>query len=235
MRLKTILSFLLLMPAAAHAGVLDVSSPSVTKGAIGVEASSAWERTPDDFNHRLEASYGVTSFWKTAIELSADRAGGQQAEYAATTWKNTLKFYGQTDSMPVAIGMRLDYSHAHISGDADAVDARLLLQHKTGPWEARLNLGVEREIGDNAGSGVGGDVRASGRYTVADGYKLGIDYLGDTGTLHTMPAFDKQDHRVGPVLLADLGHGLGLETGYFAGVTDGAPDHSFKLIIDYGF
>lgn len=233
MRYLPLLAVLFAVPA--QAGVLDVSSPSVKEGVIGLEAWTAWERIPDAFEHVAEASYGVTSFWKSAIELTAERAGGAEAEYAATAWKNTFKLLSQTQDTPVALGLRLDYAHAHLAGDADKVDARILLRNNTGPWEWRLNLGIEREVGDNAASGIAGDVRGSARYQVADGYKVAIDYLGDTGTLHTVGSLSSQDHRAGPVLLADLTKDITLEAGYLAGLSTSAPDHSFKLGLEYNF
>lgn len=233
MRYLPLVAILFAVPA--HAGLLDVSSPSVKEGAIGVEAWTSFERTPDYMEHVFEASYGVTSFWKTALEFGIERPGGAEAEYAATTWKNTFKLLSQNENMPVAVGMRLDYARAHLAGDADKIDMRALFRHDSGPWQWRLNVGIDREVGDNASDGYGGDIRASGRYQVAEGYQVAIDYLGDTGKLHNMPSFDGQDHRAGPVLIADITDTIALEAGYLAGLSQSAPDHSFKLGLEYNF
>lgn len=231
---------LLLLPAVANAGVLDVSSPSVTKDEIGISQGIAFERDKNPgasnyWENSTELSYGVTSWWKATAQFVTERENGDALRYAATGMKNTIRFTPQTETMPVALGLRLDYKYAHLGGEADKVSARLLAQHKTGPWDLRLNAGVGKETGDNADSDLTGDVRAHARYWVNNTYAVSFDYLGDTGSLHDMRRFDDQDHRVGPALQLKLADGVEAELGYLAGISNNAPDHALKLNIGYDF
>ncbi len=131
--------------------------------------------------------------------------------------------------------MRLQYEKAHLSGEEDEVAARLLLRHKGEHFETRLNIGGEKEIGSDAEDGVAGDLRASIRYRLNDSLTPAIDYLGDTGSLHRLQGFADQDHRLGPALYGKLADTLEYEVGYLGGISRDAPDHTFKIGLEYSF
>lgn len=231
--------FLISLPASASASVLSISSPDVKQGEWSVEAGMGWEmddgpQNDDAREYVLELGYSPTDYWNTAIELSAEQESGNDAEYAVTAWKNTLQFIKQTDVMPISAGLRLQYEKAHLDGEADEVAARILLRHQNDIIDARFNLGVEREVGSGADSDLEGDMRASLRYKWRDEFRPTIDYLGDMGSLNHMQDFDTQDHRAGPVFYGSSGP-LSYEAGYLAGLSDEAPDGTFKIVFGVSF
>lgn len=221
--------------APASASVLSVSSPSVREGEINLEAGAAVEHDAVEFaEYAFEVSYSPTAFWNTALEFSAEDRNGEVA-YAVSAWKNTLQFMRQDDRTPVSAALRLQYELAHAAGEADEIAARLLLRHDSGPLSYRLNVGVEREIGGGANSALIGDLRAAVRYDLGNGLAPAIEYLGDTGSLHALQRFENQDHRLGPVLYADVTDTLRLGVGYYAPLSGGAPDHTFKITVEHAF
>lgn len=240
MRLWILILGSVLIPLEASAGVLSVNSPDIKKGEWSAEAGIAWERDDDkakDYfrEHALELEYSPTDYWSTGLEFVAEREAGEGLRYAVTGWENTFQFLKQKDGAPLSLGLRFEYEKAHLNGEADEVSARLLLRHRTEQWETRLNIGGDKEIGADRESGIEGDLRASVRYHWNDYLTPAIDYLGDTGTLHRLQGFSKQDHRLGPVLYGDLTESIGFEAGYLAGISANAPDHTFKLSLEYVF
>lgn len=192
----------LMMSAPAAASVLSVSSPDVEMGEWSIETGLSWERDDrqDDFReYVLEIGYSPTDYWNTALEFSVEDNNGD-AEYAVTAWKNTLQFIEQRDGVPLSAGLRLQYERARLDDEADEIAARLLFRHQNDIIDTRLNIGAEREVGSDAENDFTGDIRASVRYKWSEKFRPAIDYLGDTGSLHSLQSFKNQDHRIGPVI-----------------------------------
>lgn len=219
----------------ATAAVLSVSSPDVTAGELSFEAGVGFERSSSEYaEYAFEIAYSPTAFWNTALEFSAEDISGD-VQYAVTAWKNTLQFLKQDDGAAFSAALRLQYEAAHVDGEADELVARLLLRRDDAALSYRLNFGVEREVGADADSELIGDLRAAVRYDLGNGFTPALEYLGDTGSLHTLQRFESQDHRLGPVLYTDISDRLRLGTGYYAPLSDGAPDHTFKLTLEASF
>ena len=143
-----------------------------------------------------------------------------------------IRIAGQSAGFPVSLGVRLDYDFASRDGVPDAISARLLLQRQTGRFETRVNVGMEREVGSRASSDLGGDLRASVRLR-RQGLSPALDYLGRVVRLQSPAGFQQQDHRLGPVLYGRLGRSMRFELGYLTGLSAAAPDHTFKLGVEY--
>lgn len=220
------------------ASVLSVSSPDVKKGEWSLEAGMSLEMDDesekDDFREfAFEIAYSPTYFWNTAFEFSAEQQEGKP-EYAATAWKNTLQFVKQNSEFPLSAGLRLQYEKAHLDGEADEVAARLLLRHQNKILDTRFNIGVEREVGSDAESDLGGDVRASVRYKWSDDFKPSIDYLGDTSSIRHLQNSENQHHRIGPVFYGSF-EDISYEAGYLRGFWNNASDHTFKIAFGLSF
>ncbi len=229
----------LFISTPVFAAVLSVSSPDVKQGEKSVEAGLSWEmdddaEKDDAREYVLEFGYSPTTYWNTALEFATERDSSGKTDYAITAWKNTLQFIRQSETIPLSAGLRLQYEKAHIEGEADEVAARVLLRHQNDLIDARLNIGTEREIGSNADDAWEGDVRASLRYKWHDSFRPAFDYLGDTGSLDDLQEFDAQDHRAGPVIYGAFGN-VSYEAGYLHGLSEGAPNHTAKLVIGYSF
>jgi len=231
--LVTILGF----GQSAEAGVMTVSGPNVTQGELYVESGNGYQR--DDgtnaYEHGIEVGYSLTNYWKTALEGMGERAGGDNLRYGTTTLKNTFQFLRQEGASPIAAAFRIDYTHAHLGGEADDVETRLLLQRSQGDWAAIVNIGFDKQVGKNSDDDVGANLRGKLRYKLNDWAMPALEYFGSFGAVDDMQGFEKQNHKIGPAVEFALTKNTSVEIGYAVGISENAPDHSFKLNIGYGF
>lgn len=227
-------------PALAAANVLTINSADVTKGKATLEAGLRWDIDDNKANNHfreyaLEAEYGITDHWGIGFEFVAERESGEGTRYAVTAMEHTFQLLKQGKDAPFSLGLRLEYEKAHISGEADEANARLLLRYRNDLFEGRFNIGGDREVGSNAARGFNGDVRMSLRYHVNEHFVPALDYLGSTGRVDDMPRFDDQTHRIGPVIYGHITDKIGYQVGYLAGLSEASADHTFKLAVEYKF
>lgn len=121
---------------------------------------------------------------------------------------------------------------------ADKAEAKLLLEHRKGPFDARLNLIGEREFRD--GASVELEYAASADWAAIGDLRAGVEAFGQLGgTSHFLP---RAEHFAGPVLKAEIerlpGHGeLEIETAYlFAlGSAHDETNGQARLLLEYEF
>lgn len=230
----------LLMPQFALAGVYSVSSPDIKAGVAGFETSIALEQDSNraDDNLReyvIEAEYGITEYWGVDIEATAERSADHSLQYKVTDLKSTLQFIERDSENPFSAGIMVEYKIPSLDDEADEINARLIVRHKGRNTDSIFHFGGEREVGKNSGDQTYADIRASFGYIVNENLKTALDYLGKSAAFHEIMEMSKHDHRIGPVVYGDMDHGFEYQLGYLAGISDDAPDHSFKMSLGYNF
>lgn len=65
--------------------------------------------------------------------------------------------------------------------------------------------------------------------------RLGVELFNDFGRLNRQRGYDAQDHQFGPVIKGYFSDGYYFQTGYRAGISQGAADHLVKLFIGKQF
>lgn len=121
---------------------------------------------------------------------------------------------------------------------ADKAEAKLLLEHRKGPFDARLNLIGEREFRDGAPLEL--EYAALADWAAIGELRAGVEAFGQLGsTNHFLP---RAEHFAGPVLKAEIerlpGHGeLEIETAYlFAlGAAHDETNGQARLLLEYEF
>ncbi|MEL6246046.1 MAG: hypothetical protein AAFQ85_11915 [Pseudomonadota bacterium] len=102
-------------------------------------------------------------------------------------------------------------------------------------WTLRFISGATLEIGDDAQDGLAIQTRASAMRSLASGPKLGVELFSQYGSTSDWLDFEDQRHEAGPVAVWSLGEGWGLYTGALLGVSDAAPDATFRLRATYAY
>jgi hypothetical protein len=157
---------------------------------------------------QLEASYGVTDNLRLGIqgEFEREPGGPRKAEEIGV---EAIYALGKVGGIDVAL-----YGEYAITLDGtDAVEAKLLLQRRSGPWDLRLNLIAEKPLASGAPVELG--YAASADVAAFHDVRLGVQAFGDLGT--TRRFLPRSEHFVGPVAkfeIDGLGPELVLETGY---------------------
>ena len=125
-----------------------------------------------------------------------------------------------------------------VRGNSDKIETKLLLQHRKGTFDGRLNLIAERELQDGAPVELG--YGASADWKLIGELRGGVEGFGEVGS--TRKLFPRAEHFIGPMLKAELEHlpahgELGLEVAYlFAlGSARDETNGQARFLLEYEF
>jgi hypothetical protein len=230
-------SLMLASPAYAFK---KVYSPYVEKGELEVEwkGSHVVDNEDDEDGEQeqeLSIGYGVNDFWNTEIAGEIEKSGvdGEDYEFTAVEWENKFQLT-QPGEYWADVGAQFAYVH-NVSGDADAIEGKLLLAKDVGKFSTMLNLNLEKSIGaESEGDWPEGGLAISSRYRWKPWLEPGVEWFSEFGELGNSGSFDNQGHSIGPALYGKIGP-VKYDVGYQFGVSDGAPDGEAKAILEYEF
>lgn len=225
------------LPTAAHAapGLGDeVYGAEVEEGEAEVETIyGRLDGGADDGEDvlKLEAAYGVTDRLRLGLIGELEREPFESRKFEAVGVEAIYEL-GTLGGVNFAA-----YGEYEITFDgADKVETKLLMQHRTGPVDLRLNLIAEKELSSGAdvefGYAASADVETFGEV------RVGLQAFGELGTLdHLAP---RAEHFVGPVAkleIEGLGPEIELQAGYlFAlGAARDDSDGQFRLAVELEF
>lgn len=216
-----------------------VTSATVKQGETGVEWKSEYvvdkeNRRDGAWKQKLAIGHGVTSFWQTEIEANVAQGGGRNddVEFTSIDWKNKFQFTSQ-DQYWLDTGARFSYA-LNGTGDADAIEIKLLAAKDIAKTAHRANISYSREVGDESKDDAEWGLSWHSRYKYNDHFQPGFELYSEFGEIGNEGRFNQQDHRLGPVLSGALPvSGASYDAGYLFGVTDAAPDGTVKVIVKY--
>ncbi len=210
---------------AAHAepgGVSSVSGPTVRDGETKIEArTAAYDGGALDgaWAHRAQIGHSFTDFWQATLIARASQPDGDDAEVRSIGLENRVDFTG-TREWPVHFGAQAEYKFG-LNGAEDEVEFKLIAEHVSGPFSARLNLITERAMSDGADWGNGYAARFMWR--TGETVALGLEAFGE---------IDADAHAVGPRATFRIGEAtLGL--GYLVGLDEAGADSQVRLGIEW--
>lgn len=180
----------------------------------------------------LSHAFSRNFYGELAFEFSSEPGERRRLEAIGVEGVVAL---GHNDALDLDFALYGEYVFAR--GEADEIEAKLILQHSAGPFDARLNLIAERELEDGEPVELGYAVSAD--WEVADDLRLGGAAFGELGT--TRRFLPSAGHFMGPVIKTEI-EGLGkgemeVEAGYHFALGS-ARDHAdgqIRLVIEYEF
>jgi hypothetical protein len=183
----------------------------------------------------IEFSHGFNRHFEGGIALEFEREPGGRRRLTGGAVEAAFAL-GRVDALDLDIALFGEYELTRYG--ADAVEAKLLLQRRKGPFDARFNLIAEKEL--ERGERIEWEYAASAVWKAVGDLRLGVEAFGELGT--TRDFLPRAEHFAGPVLKVDVeglpGKGeLEIQTGYlFAlGAARDGSDGQFRLILEYGF
>ena len=220
-------------PAAAEPSG-EISSPVVEKGQTEFEAIygrlSGGPNSGED-KLLLEASHSVSDRLRLAIRGEFERAPGSSRELEAVSLE-AIYDLGRVGG--VDVGLYGEYEA--VAGGTDKLEGKLLLERRSGRFNAKLNLIAAKTLGTGSslefGYAASADVEAIGEL------RLGVAAFGELGSSEDF--LPRADHYLGPVAKAEiegLGPELEIEAGYlFAlGKAKDDSDGQFRLVVEMEF
>ena len=180
----------------------------------------------------LELAHGFSRKFYGAVltEFTRDPHGGRKLDAFALEGIYSI---GRVDSLGLDVALYGEYEVAR--GGPDKLETKLLLQHRQGSFDGRLNLVSERQL--VSGQPIAFEYAASTDWEVADNFRLGGAAFGELGNSDRLST--RGEHFAGPVgkyEFEHLGKGeLGIEAGYlFAlGGARKQTDGQLRLLLEY--
>jgi hypothetical protein len=158
-----------------------------------------------------EAAYGFSPgvYGAALATLEREPGGNRRLETVAVEGIFTL---GRIDSLGLDTAIYVEAEHG-VHGP-DNLETKLLVEHRRGRFDWRLNLVAEREVSQHAPVEFG--YAASADFEVAEDLRIGAEAFGDLGTSDGLTT--SGEHFIGPAMRVGFdraGPGeLELRTGY---------------------
>ena len=212
----------------------DVSSPTVAEGKLKFDARYGFETDDvsaardDRFRQVYVFEYGLTKWWSTRLNIRVNHPDGGDFDYTNTDFENKFQFFFEKqDGFNGAV--KLVYSIADNTGTPDTFEVKGMVEKNFGDFRLRGNMGVVWQLGDFATKAADLNTALQGLLKVNDKFSAGAEWIGDFGEIENIPAFDLQEHYLGPVFVVKLNDTWSIETGYLFGISDTASDGLLKL------
>ena len=184
----------------------------------------------------IEGEYAFSNHFAAAVvvETARDPGGSRMVEATSVEAIHTL---GRIKPLALDVALYAEYKHG-LHGNDDAVEGKLLIEHRAGQFDARLNLIGEHALRSGGPVALGYAVSADWAL-IGDDFRAGLQAFGDLGS--TTRFGGRQAAYFGPVIKAGIeriGPGeIELEAGWlraFGSARDHA-DGQARLLISYEF
>jgi hypothetical protein len=225
-------------PAAAAPGIGEkVYEATIEPGVTEVEArygrltggsATGEEGLVLEFSH----AFGPRLYGGLLTELARDPGRGRRLEAVGL---EAIAALGHVRALDLDVALYGEYENAREGGGR--VETKLLVEHRKGPFDGRLNLIFGKDLKSGAPLETGYAASADWRAVV--GFRLGVEAFGDLGTRRFLP---RTEHYAGPMVKTGLEHlpgrgELEIEAGYlFAlGAARDEARGQARLLVEYEF
>lgn len=232
---------LLSSPSAQAGSVSDFAGPNVTKNQLDIEYNGT--RTDDEGEnhnsqaHELATAYGITDVFAIGGGIQFADSRGDSFHTDGIFAEATYQFTDQEDGYWLSSAILGEYGYS-LSGDADALEASLLLQHESEQFDTIINLVVGRETGEDSSEDLSLESRVSSRYKLHNHFNPGIEWHSAWGSNRDIPGISEQEHFIGPAAYGELfplgSSAIGYEVAYVFGITDASEDGVLRVKLEYG-
>jgi len=227
---------------SAHAGPADyLYTPAVEYGEREVDFkygnASPQAGVGSAYGSSIGLGYGAGEHWFTEIYLKRERSGNQSANLAE--WENKFQLT-EAGQYPVDVGFITELE-APLSGNAPK-EIRLgpLLQTEFGKLQLNGNLLFQRAYGKADESGAPYTTNLNyqwqAKYRWQPALEFGLQGYGEKGKWNH---WNQQNNRIGPAAFGKLALGerqtIKYNTALLFGTSKDAPNHTFRMQVEYEF
>ena len=184
-----------------------------------------------------ELSYGVNSWWYTALFANLASEPSGPLRYSGTGFENIFQLT-EPGEYWIDAGAYLEYQKSSISGQADEFEGKLLLRKDFYPFYVGANLVFNQQFGRDRERNIGFEYAVQGVYPWKKELQFAIEAYGEPGRFSGFLPTAQQDHVLGPVLMGrfnirGMPGGFIYEAGYLFGLTPGSPHGTVKWVFEY--
>ncbi|HEX7156498.1 MAG TPA: hypothetical protein VF229_04735, partial [Burkholderiaceae bacterium] len=166
------------------------------------------------------------------------REGVSGTRFDAVEWENLLQL-SEPGEWPVDTGILVEIEKPHDTAEGWGVAAGPLLQRDVGPVQLNLNLLLTRRYRTQHDGPMKLRYQAQAKVRYSEPFEFGIQAFGSLGPWDRWTSPADQTNRIGPAVFGRLplagGRSLGYNLGLLLGTTDGSPDRTLRLQIEYEY
>jgi hypothetical protein len=188
----------------------------------------------------LGFGYGATEYWFTEVYLKREIEGSEKVTIAE--WENKFQLT-ETGKYFIDVGLITEIE-APLTNGHDPYEVKIggLFQKELGNVQLNANLLFKRKIGpkdpdEHYVTEIGYQWQA--KYRWKEAFEFGLQGMGEMGKWDDWDESKLQNHRMGPAVFGKIGLGQKQAIKYNAamlfGVSDAAPDHTFRMQAEYEF
>ena len=226
-----------------YAGPADyVYSPAVEYGEREIDFKSGTAKEQDGKRSQVASlgfGYGATEYWFTEVYYKHEREGNERVSIAE--WENKFQLT-ETGKYPVDLGLIMEIEAPLNKNDPYELKLGPLFQTNFDQLQLNANLLFERLYGREDPeephiTEIGYQWQIKYRWQQA--FEFGLQGFGEMGEWNHWEDSDEQRHKLGPAIFGKIGLGNKQAIRYNAallyGVSDAAPDHTFRMQAEYEF
>lgn len=176
----------------------------------------------------VELAHGFSDHFYGAVLAEFEREPHGSRELEAFAVEGIVPL-GRIKPLELDVGIYGEYEA--VREGADIAETKLLLQHRKGPFDGRLNLIAEKQL--HGGEPMEFEYAASADWETFGEIRLGAAAFGDLG--------GEKEHFAGPIVKAEIEHlgpgELEIETGYLFALGEARheTDGQLRLNLEYEF
>ena len=224
--------------AEVSAQTFEVKNLDITQGSleIGFDNSAMLRPSPSQNRsaHDQSIHYGLREWWRLSavMKLEDPARHDLQASRVALESIFVLKPMSAGQAQDLGIGF---FAAVEASVHQDTTNALVFGPIVTAKWDAltlTFNPFLEQTFGRNRAEGIALSYGWQAKYDVRQGLAIGIEGFGLIDNLADAAGFADQEHRIGPVVYAEIslwGLKLTPDIGVLFGLTPATPDLTFKI------
>jgi hypothetical protein len=230
------------LAAPVIAQTFDIHAPEAKKGELDLEALQGINigkvKGDEGFlrnSHELKLVYGVAKFWGLEIGGLVDKPEEEKARLTRIAVENILVLR-ETPKSGIGLGFFAGVDIATHPETTNAATWGPIIHLKADKTALLLNPFFVRTFGQNHEEGTALNYQWQLKREIRKGFDLGLYGYGKVDNLGASPAWENQDHRVGPALFfgveVEKGREIEVTVGSLFGVTAASPDTS--VMVNFG-
>jgi len=216
------------MPAV-HAGEREVDFKYGTADQSGEPRASAAS---------VGLGYGANDWWFTELYVKYKSENAEGSKFDAVEWENKFQLT-ETGKYPVDVGFLLEVEHPQDRSEGWEVAWGPLFQTEFGKLQLNFNPLLQRNYRAEGVAETGFKYQWQAKYRWRRQLEFGLQGFGETGKWNSWEPRDQQNHRFGPAIFGKLSLGgrqaIEYNAAWLLGASPAAPDHTFRLQVEYEF
>lgn len=182
--------------------------------------------------------YGVNDWWFTEAYVKYKNEDAQGTKFDAVEWENKFQLT-ETGKYPVNVGFLLEVEHPQDRSEGWEVMWGPLFQAEFGRVQVNFNPLLQRNYRSEALADTQFKYQWQAKYRWKQEFEFGVQGFGETGKWNSWAPRDAQNHRLGPAVFGKLLLGgrqaIEYNAAWLIGTSQAAPDHTFRLQVEYEF